>query len=75
MPFSWASSIDRDGIGQRAGDRLVDEHRLVRLEDRPHLLQVRPAVDAFQQDHIHLLQQGVDRIDDLDLVLVAQRRR
>ena len=36
-----------DGIGQRPGDRLVDERRLAGLHDRLELLQVRPAVHAL----------------------------
>ena len=65
---------DLDRVGQRAGERLVDEDRLVRPEDRPDLLQVGPAVDALQEHHVDPRQQVVDRIDDLDLELVAQLR-
>ena len=63
---------DRDRVGQRAGDRLVDEHRLVCLEDGPRLFEVRPAVDALQQHDVDLRQQLVDRADDRHPELVAQ---
>ena len=43
------------------------------LEHRFGLFQVRPAVHAFQQHHIDLLQQGVDGIDDLDVVFFPKR--
>ena len=66
---------DRDGVGQRAGDRLVDEHRLAGLEHGPRLLQVRPAVDALEQHDVDLRQQLVDRADDLDAVLLLQVAR
>src|SRR5262249_20693206 len=39
---------DRDGVGQCASDRLVDEHGLMRLEDRPRLFEMRPPIDTFQ---------------------------
>src|SRR5262249_10758960 len=65
-------AVDLQGGGQRPGHRLVDEHRLARLEHRPHLLQVRPAVHALQQDDVDFWQQRVDGIDDLDAELVAQ---
>ena len=55
---------DLDRVGQRAGERLVDEDRLVRPEDRPDLLQVRPAVDALQEHDVDPRQQVVDRTDD-----------
>ena len=55
VPVSLGQLEDRDRVGQRAGDGLVDEDRLVRLEDGPRLLQVRPAVDAFEQDDVDLL--------------------
>ena len=63
---------DRDRVGQGAGDRLVDEHRLVGLEDGPRLLEMRPAVDALQQHDVDLRQQLVDRADDRHAELVAQ---
>ena len=31
---------------------------------------MRPAVDAFQEDDIHFFEQGVNRIDDLDAILL-----
>ena len=55
---------DGDGVGQRTGDRLVDKHRLMRLEDRPSLLEVGPAVDTLQQHDVDLRQQLIDRADD-----------
>ena len=51
---SFGQLEDRDGVGQRAGHRLVDEHRLARLEHRHDLLQVRPAVHALQQHDVDL---------------------
>src|SRR5262245_24034167 len=43
---------DRDGIGERAGHRLVDEHWLVRLQDGLRLLEMGPAVDALEQHNV-----------------------
>ena len=40
--------------------------RLAGGQHRLDLLQVRPAVDALQQHDVDLLEQLVDRIDDLD---------
>src|SRR5207249_1484496 len=61
-----------DGVGQRPGDRLVNEYGFVRLEDRPGLVKMRPAVDAFQENYIDLLHESVNGIDDFHAVLVAQ---
>ena len=66
---------DRDRVGQRAGDRLVDEHRLVRLEDGPRLLEVRPAIDAFEQHDVDAREQLIDRVDDRHAEFVAQLLR
>ena len=54
-----------DRVGERARDRLVDEHGLTGREDRPDLFQVLSPVDAQDHDHIDLLQQFIDRVDDL----------
>ena len=56
--------IDGDGVGQRAGDRLVDEAGLVRFEDRQCLLQVGAPVVGFEQDAVNSLQEFVDGIND-----------
>src|SRR5665213_3588448 len=57
---------DGDRINQRSRERLVNKDRLACLEDRPNLIQMRTAIDAFQQDDIHFLQQVRDRSDNLD---------
>ena len=63
---------DRDRIGQCPRHGLVDEDRLTRLKDRTSLGQMGPSVHALQQHHIHLLEQVVDRSNDLDPVLFVQ---
>ena len=58
--LAWPGE-DRHRVGQAAGHRLVDEHRLLGFEHGQDLGQVRPAVDAFQEDDVDLLEQLVDR--------------
>jgi hypothetical protein len=64
--------VDRDRIGQCPRNGLVDEDWLSRLKDGTRLGEMGPSVHAFEQDHVHFLEQLVDRIDDLDPVLVMQ---
>src|SRR5262249_44712531 len=56
----------------RAGHGLVNENGLFRLEHRLNLFQMRSAIDALQQDHVHFLQQFVDGIDNGNVILFAQ---
>ena len=60
------------GVGHRGGQRLVDEQAFAGLQHGRGLGQVRPAVDAVQQDHVHLGEQFLDAIDELD-PLAAER--
>ena len=45
---------DFDHVGQRRGHRLIDEQRLAGGDHRPGLFQVRPPVDALQQDGVDM---------------------
>ncbi len=36
---------------------------------------MRPAIDAFQQHHVHLVQQFFDTVNNLDAVLFVDRGR
>src|SRR5207249_2038459 len=47
-------------IGVAGGHRLVDEDALLRREDGARLIQMRPAVHAFQQYRIHSRAQRLD---------------
>ena len=55
-----------DGIDQGARHGLVDEQRFFRLQHGDSLLEMNATVNAFQQHHIHFLQQLGNGIDDLD---------
>ena len=57
---------NRDRLGQRSGDGLVDERRLARLQAGQGLLQMRPAIVRFQEHAIDSLQQLIERIHDFD---------
>jgi hypothetical protein len=52
--------------------RFVDEHSLPRRKHGLDLLQMRSAIDAFQEHGIDFAKQLVDRIDNLNLELIAQ---
>ena len=57
---------DRQRIGERSGQRLVDKHWLARLEDGSGLLQMLPAIDALEQHNVYLVEHGRNGIDNLD---------
>ena len=63
---------DCDGVCERTGDRFVDKHGLMRLEDRPCLFQMGPAVDTLQEYDVDVRQQLIDRANDRHAILVAQ---
>ena len=60
------------GVFERSGQRLVDEHRQARLEDRPRLLQVLSSVNALEQDGVDLRAESWDVIDDFHAEFVPQ---
>ena len=62
----FAQLGDRHGVFQRPGQRLVDEHRFSRFENRPDLFEMRAPIDALQQHDINFVQQRRNRIDDFD---------
>ncbi len=45
-------AVDFAGVGERGGERFIDEQGLVGGDDRAGLGQVDAAVDAFEQDGI-----------------------
>ena len=75
VPLVACQLEDGDRVGQRAGDRLVDEHRLACPKDRPRLLEVGPAVDALEQHDVNTGEQLIDRADDGHTEFVAQLLR
>ena len=58
--------VNHNRVRQRTGHRLVDEKRLARFEHRNGIFQVRAAIDALQQNHIHFFEQLRNRIDNLN---------
>ncbi len=69
-----SSTIRRD-IVKAGGQRLVDEDPLAGLEDRGHLREVRPPIDAREQDDVDLGEEGIDAVDELDAMLLLDGRR
>ena len=65
--------VDLNRVGQRTGDRLVDEDRLAGLENGLYLFEMRPAVDAFEQDDVDFGQKRIDAVDDLDSMFLPER--
>jgi hypothetical protein len=54
---------------------LVNPQRLARRDHDPRLLQVRPAIDAFQQDAVNFLTQLFNAVDDLQTMHFTQLLR
>ena len=62
----FGSHIDRHGVDQRSCQRLVDEYRFAASKYRNRLLEVGATIDTFQKHGIHLRQQLINGIDDVD---------
>ena len=63
---------DLDHVGEIAGHGLVDEDGLAGGKDGLDLLQVRPAIDALQENTIDLSAEFLDTINDLQPILIPQ---
>ena len=57
---------DGDPVGQRPGERLVDEHRLPRCEHGQCLLEVGAPVNRLEQHHVDTADELAKGIDHLD---------